>query len=679
MYKNFKLKHQILLSVFLLLTLSMTILLIITGTLSSRSIQSLSLNYVSDAIATRGKISTNYVDGVKQYLQCYVSSPDMKKMLENPNDTALQEKLQSYTDLYSKNREDIEGIYLADPNTVVFAHTNHEMVGKPFRSGEDLKKLQQMLLGSHDIIDRGVILSPSTQTQVLSMFIPIYNEHDKLLGFVGIAVSVDSLIEVLNNMAISDFDNTTYALIDTNTYQCISSTDVSLNGTKISEGLFKETIDAWKETSNVQFNLKDTNNKEFISVLSPIPSQNWAFIMTISKQEVYKQVANNTLKTLVVAITSILVIALVVYLFANSLGKKIEGIENALSKVTALNLLESTELTRLQKGKNEISLMAKSVQSLRDSFKAIVSKLNRCNNDLQEGVETSTLVATQLVDCANDNAATTQELSASMESTHVAINNIYSLATHINQIMANIEKGSQQTTNLSNEILSKNTDINNKLSHTLNQDLDKMKATKGRIHTVIQELSSIEEVKTMTEGILQITSQTKLLALNASIEAARAGQAGKGFSVVAEEISKLSLQSEKVVNEIQGIVENSNRSVDAVKQCFSDIVNFFESDIFPVFNLIISFLSSSNENVDAIKISADEIGEKIQDITQSIGTITREIDNVLQASNYNAEAVQSVVKKNELLVDIVHRVHHLSENNSKSAYVLQDISSQFTI
>jgi hypothetical protein len=85
--------------------------------------------------------------------------------------------------------------------------------------------------------------------------------------------------------------------------------------------------------------------------------------------------------------------------------------------------------------------------------------------------------------------------------------------------------------------------------------------TKTQLEKAIEESKVVEQIDVLTGSIMQITSQTNLLALNAAIEAARVGDVGKGFSVVAEEIRKLAEQSKDTVIEIQNISTKVTESV----------------------------------------------------------------------------------------------------------------------
>jgi len=674
-----KIRQEISIAVSTLLVLCMSIILIVISLISVRYIRSLAVNYMTDILNGRVQISSEYVEGVKQYVECYVASSDIKEMLENPSDKKLQEKLQEYTDTYSTNRDDIEGIYLADTESFLFTHTDHDMVGKTFRSGEELKLLQETLSSTHDTINKGIILSPSTNTFVLSMQVPIYNNQDNLIGFVGIAVKVDQLVGNLNAHDVSGFNDIFYALVNISNRQFISTSDVELNGTIIEDESFNHLIDTWKQTGKKEFSFTDQNGQERMAIIADVQNQGWCLVITVPESEVNKMVMQNIGFLIIVAIIAIIAVVILVYLFASKIGKSIGQVEKSLDKITALDLTEDRAIEQINKGENEIAHIAQSVRSMRNTLKEMIGKISHCNHQLNEGVKISSEVACKLVDCANDNAATTQELSASIESTNSAIHSTDTLVNEMKNIMLDIEYSSQQSTQLSKDVLNKNKDMNDRLSATLKNETDKIEQTKDKIGMVVDELSSIEKVKDMAQGILQITSQTKLLALNASIEAARAGQAGKGFAVVADEIGKLSYESEQVVNQIQVMVENSNHSIGSIKECFAEIINFFEEDIFSLFDQILNLLSSSNQNVEVINGAMMEVSNKIKQVTQDMGIITTEINGIWKASEQNGQAINSVIEKTELMVDISNKIHELSEDNNQSANVLQEISSQFRL
>ena len=678
-YANMKIRQKISITVSTLLIVGMSTLLIIAGAITTNYISSLSTSYMNDILQEKEQMTNEYIESVRQYVKGYVASPDIKAMLENPNDKQLQERLQQYTDRYFENRKDIEGIYLADKETYLFTHNIHKMLGKTFMEGDKLKTLQEMLLSTHDILDRGVTISPSTNTMVLSMMVPIYSDQDELLGFVGLAVKLDGLISSLNAHNISGFNDINYALVDVKNMQYISTSNVELNGTKIEDSSFSKMLVNKQESGESILSYIDQDGNKRNAVICDIEGRDWSLIMSVPEAELNKIIQSSLIMLIIVAIVTIIIVGVFVYIFSAKLGKSIEQVEESLNKVTNLDLTDDKALDKLNNGESEIAHMAQSMQVMLSNFKDIINKLNNCNNQLQSGAQTSNKVANQLVDCANDNAAVTQELSASIDNTNTAIDNANMLVNNIEGNMNSIKSGTEQSTELSKNVLSRNKDMSLKLSSSLKDEMKKIDGTKEKIKSVVGNLSSIEQVKDMAEGILQITSQTKLLALNASIEAARAGAAGKGFAVVAEEIGKLSQESESVVNQIQAMVEHSNHSVYSTKKCFEEIVNIFEKDIFALFEHILNFLTDSHQDIEVISGEMNQIGTRISEVSKFVEIITTEINNIGEASEYNAKAIEAVIEKTGLMVDISKNVQDISEANSHSAEVLQEISNQFKV
>ena len=97
----------------------------------------------------------------------------------------------------------------------------------------------------------------------------------------------------------------------------------------------------------------------------------------------------------------------------------------------------------------------------------------------------------------------------------------------------------------------------------------------------VADSQSVDKINALTGDILSIAGQTNLLALNASIEAARAGDAGKGFSVVASEISQLSDSSRDTATNIQTINTLVIETVHELTDHANDLVNYIQETILP--------------------------------------------------------------------------------------------------
>ena len=152
---------------------------------------------------------------------------------------------------------------------------------------------------------------------------------------------------------------------------------------------------------------------------------------------------------------------------------------------------------------------------------------------------------------------------------------------------------------------------------------------------------SVDEIKKCTKGIISVANQKNMLALNASIEAARAGQHGRGFSVVAEQVSSLADQIKNlitIVNESVKRVEEDTRELNLSLQSSREALEANQKNV-----------EGTHEIFDTIKQEAGQIDDVQQAITQAIGSSEEKIKNL---ENYVVMSRKSYDKVFQYINDI---------------------------
>lgn len=374
----------------------------------------------------------------------------------------------------------------------------------------------------------------------------------------------------------------------------------------------------------------------------------------------------------VLAIVSLLISIIIATVFGRRVAKNIQQTVVEMDKFSNGNLQ-----THLQfKTKDEFAQLAASFNSMSEKLRHTMKHVANSSEQV---------------------AATSEQLTASsMEVTQAT----EVVSESIQDIAHGIEKQDTLTgdvRNLSSHILKKMNDISTSIDHVNDATVEtKNMASIGRssVRNVIEQMNEIADntaelstrVKDLDENtaaivsavnvIKNIATQTNLLAINASIEAARSGEHGKGFAVVAEEVRKLADESnlaavdiEKVVGQITEdtrIIEedmiNSNDSVKAGREK----VNVARDNFIQIDNAI-----------NDVQAQAQSVTAAIRMIHQDIEKLVKEIDYISEVSMKSSSNVQSVAASSEEQNAAMEEVAAASTHLAKMAIDLQESIQTF--
>lgn len=333
-----------------------------------------------------------------------------------------------------------------------------------------------------------------------------------------------------------------------------------------------------------------------------------------------------------VIVLVLLVVGAVAWWVARSILAQIGG-EPALA-VATMSQVAAGNLTVSMATRNPASLLGELnhlVQALRQMIGEIARNAGQVANSAREISDTSSKVA----EAASSETDATQTMAAAMEELTVSI-------THVSANAGETARHASNAAELAEQ--------GEKSVETVASDIATMAGTVANAADKVRSLSAnTQEVARIALVIKDIAGQTNLLALNAAIEAARAGEQGRGFAVVADEVRVLAERTEKATLEISGVVDriqsetlNAAKIMDAALP-EAEKARLTAGETTDLLHRIAEGSRSAQNLVRDVAASTREQSEASTSLAQQVERIANQVGNTGESMKITAQAAQSLL------------------------------------
>lgn len=482
-----------------------------------------------------------------------------------------------------------------------------------------------------------LLVSKSTKDNIVPIAIPLKGNQGS--SVLVMSLKGDAIQEIVDK---AKFGQTGYSYLFDNTGLVIAHPDKSqilkLNVRKSdSESLNQIGSKMLKnQQGNGEYIFKNID-KEVVYIT--IPKTGWHLVLTAPTKEFYSFAT----KLLYLSLAVGLGVALIVVLIAWFISKRISKPIVSLAQQTDILATGQLNINISDGFMGELGILGRSLKIMTENLKNIVLEVHQSSR--------------QIVASAQELSSSTEESSSSVEQVARSIEEMAGGASHqadssqqivqmVNQIASAVDNVNAMINKTVEDTNSAKTSVDEGMQAVTNQNqkmkenLEVTQQVAGAIEHLVQES---KVVGVILSTISNIAEQTNLLALNAAIEAARAGEHGRGFAVVADEVRKLAEGSKQATEEIGKIVSGiQNRALEASDQ-MNKVKTVVEAQELAVeytndsFRKISEIVKSMGDQMKKVKISSEQIGEHVNEISESIESIV----SVAQENAAGAEEVSA--------------------------------------
>lgn len=342
-------------------------------------------------------------------------------------------------------------------------------------------------------------------------------------------------------------------------------------------------------------------------------------------------------------LTALLVGAVAVLLFAGWLGRKglVRPILSLRASVVDLSEGRFNQPVESIERQDELGDMARATQRLQDHLRSSVSSMESAVSGLNQSVGELTEVAEGIRRGVSDQSQRTELVAAAM-------NEMVSTVQEIAQSAA-------QTAESANEADRHAVDSGERMAHAAND----MNTLESEVENLASDLDQLVQHTREVSGVLGVISgiaeQTNLLALNAAIEAARAGEHGRGFAVVADEVRQLASRTQESTEQVARIIEQVQRGAGNVVESMrvsqeqTKVSTRNVQSGLDMLKSIIEAVSKMRDMTTQIAAAAEEQGQVAEEINQNIVSVS-------EIAQHNESQTASVAGTAAQLASLAHEV-----------------------
>ncbi|WP_435605945.1 methyl-accepting chemotaxis protein [Pseudomonas knackmussii] len=460
------------------------------------------------------------------------------------------------------------------------------------------------------------------------------------IGVVGGDLSLQAIVQIINSL---DFNGMGYAFLVSGDGKVLVAPDKDQVMKNLGEIYPQDTPRIGAGLSETE--LKGSTRLISFTQVKGLPSVNWYIGLSIDKDKAYAMLSKFRTTAVVAALVAIVAIIFLLGMLIRVLMQPLTAMGRAMQDIA----------------QGEGDLTKRLSVASNDEFGTLANAFNRFVERIHESIREVAGTARQLhdvsqlvVNASNSSMANSDEQATRTNSVAAAINELGAAAQ---EIARNAADASHHASDASQQAGDGRQVVEQSIS-AMNLLSEKISYASTHIETLNSRTVNIGQILEVIKGI---SEQTNLLALNAAIEAARAGEAGRGFAVVADEVRNLAHRAQEAAQQIQGMIEELQVGAREAVTTMSESQRFSQESV-EIANRAGQRLASVTGRISEIDAMNQSVATATEEQTAVVDSLNMDITEINTLNQEGVENLQATLRACADLENQAGRLRHLVDS-----------------